>query len=61
MTIKEWVGLQEIAQMLGTTAQAVAQRKHRGTLPEPDQYISGNPAWRTITIQRWIDEKGHTK
>ena len=52
----EWVGLSEIAAMLGISYMATQRRVERGTLPAAEERISGNPVWRRATIAAYQDE-----
>jgi hypothetical protein len=52
----EWVGLSEIAAMLGISYMATQRRVERGTLPAAEERISGNPVWRRATIKAYQDE-----
>jgi len=52
----EWVGLSEIAAMLGISYMATQRRVERGTLPAAEERISGNPVWRRATIKAYQAE-----
>ena len=47
------LGLAEIAQLLGIQRRSVDRMKARGSLPEPDGYVSGSPVWWRETIETW--------
>lgn len=52
------VGIAEIAGRLDVKRQTVDQWRHRGLLPEPEWTVSGNPAWKWQTIERWARDTG---
>src|SRR5258707_7613690 len=54
----EIVGLKEIAQRLGVKQQTAAAWRHRNLLPPPEGTVSGAPAWRWETIERWALQTG---
>ncbi|HEX4756006.1 MAG TPA: hypothetical protein VH661_09700 [Candidatus Dormibacteraeota bacterium] len=56
----EVVGEKEIAGMLAVKENTVHQWRARGSLPEPDGFVSGNPAWHWSTIQKWAEATGRT-
>jgi uncharacterized protein YjcR len=44
------LGIRDIAEWLGVPRDTVKTWRQRGVLPDPDDYVSGNPAWRRSTI-----------
>ena len=52
------VGVKEIAERLGVRQQTAAVWGTRGLLPKPEGMVSGNPAWRWVTIYRWARRTG---
>jgi hypothetical protein len=58
MPIDDIVGIKEIAERLNVRQQTAAQWRHRGILPEPEGTVSGAPAWRWVTIERWARATG---
>jgi hypothetical protein len=54
----EIVGEKEVAGMLAVQENTVHQWRARGNLPQPDGFVSGNPAWNWSTIQNWADATG---
>ncbi|MFW5434375.1 DUF3653 domain-containing protein [Paenibacillus apiarius] len=52
------IGHNEFARMIGTSRQALTDRRKRGTVPEPDGLDEkGHPYWRYTTIRYLVDEK----
>lgn len=48
------LGLQEIADLLGTAPKTPHTWLYRGNLPTPDyERVNGHPAWDRDTILRW--------
>jgi len=54
----EIVGEKEIARMLAVKENTVHQWQSRGSLPRPDGFASGNPAWHWSSIQQWAEATG---
>jgi hypothetical protein len=54
------VGLKEIAKRLSAPIATVQQWRRRAVLPEPEGWVSGQPAWRWATIVRWVEQTGRT-
>lgn len=52
------VGLKEIAERLGVKQQTAAAWNYRQLLPAHEGTVSGMPAWRWATIERWAAETG---
>ena len=47
----------ELARLLGTSRQALMDRRKRGTVPEPDGYDErGRPYWRYESIRHLLSE-----
>jgi predicted DNA-binding transcriptional regulator AlpA len=53
----KWVGLVEIAALLGLGRSTIRTMKTRGQLPEPTFTIASGPVWRKTTIDRWIKQR----
>jgi len=51
--VKELVGRQEIAAMLGVEVDTVKRWRLRGLMPEPLVVVSDMPMWRRRDIERW--------
>jgi hypothetical protein len=54
------VGEKEIAHELDVKENTVHQWMVRRMLPEPDGFVSGNPAWHWETIEKWAWATGRT-
>ena len=54
----EIVGEKEIAGILAVKENTVHQWRARGSLPGPNGFVSGNPAWHWSTIQKWAEATG---
>jgi hypothetical protein len=54
----EIVGEKEIARMLAVKENTVHQWRSRGSLPGPDGFVSGNPAWHWSSIRQWAEATG---
>jgi hypothetical protein len=52
------VGEKEIAARLRVRDATVHQWRSRGLLPDQEGYVSGAPAWRWSTIERWAWSTG---
>lgn len=43
----------DVAELLGVSTQAIWDRYHRGTMPEPDyETPKGKPLWKRSTLER---------
>jgi predicted DNA-binding transcriptional regulator AlpA len=60
-TTVDVVGQKEVADRLGVERQTVRQWAARGLLPPREFTVSGGPAWRWSTIQKWSEKTGHPK
>lgn len=49
-------GIYEIAQALGVSRAAMAQRRVRGKLPPPTAVLSMGAVWRAEDIEPWIEQ-----
>jgi prophage regulatory protein len=52
------VGLTEIAEMLGVSAQRVDQLARRDDFPEPVAVLAAGRIWRLGDIERWAESTG---
>jgi prophage regulatory protein len=52
------VGLTEIAEMLGVSAQRVDQLARRDDFPEPVAVLAAGRIWRRGDIERWARGTG---
>lgn len=64
-TLRDPVGIQEIAERLGVNASTVHSWRHRATtaieripLPQPEATISNTPLWSWATILAWARQTG---
>jgi len=51
-----YVGVTEIAQMLGVSRQRVMELRQRDDFPEPVAELAAGPVWRVFNLQRFIEE-----
>lgn len=51
-----FVGVSEIAQLLGVSRQRVMQLRQRDDFPEPVAELAAGPVWRMFNLQRFIAE-----
>src|SRR2546430_17365174 len=60
MSDDELVGLSEVADLLGTSRQAVAnwRQKRQGGFPEPIAKLKSGPIWRRTDIVDWAAANG---
>lgn len=56
--IRVIVGEKEIARELDVKENTVHQWMVRRMLPQPDGFVSGNPAWEWQTIEKWAWSTG---
>lgn len=56
--MKEYVGVSEIAKMLGTTRQYASQIAARRDFPEPLVTLAMGSVWRTEDVREWAKSKG---
>jgi prophage regulatory protein len=52
------VGLTEIAEMLGVSAQRVDQLARRDDFPEPVAVLAAGRIWRLGDIEHWAESTG---
>lgn len=52
------VDVGDIAERLGVKQSTVHVWRYRNLLPEPEWDISGQPAWRWVTIRKWAEQTG---
>lgn len=51
-----FVGLTELSRMSGVSRETLSTYMSNGVLPPPEIEITGRPAWRLKTVQRWAHE-----
>lgn len=50
---EEVLQIQDVAELLGVSKQAIWDRYQRGTMPEPDyQTPKGRPLWKESTLRK---------
>lgn len=49
-----WLGLAEVAEVVGISRSLAAQWHHRGHLPTADARLAMGPLWRAETIDTWL-------
>jgi len=53
---ERYVGVTEVAWMLGVSRQRVMQLRKRDDFPEPVAELAAGPVWRMFNLQRFIEE-----
>jgi hypothetical protein len=56
--VQQWVGPDEICEMLGVKRPTIAQWRFRKILPEPTVVISSLPIWNRAVIEKWAKKTG---
>ncbi|HET7234974.1 MAG TPA: hypothetical protein VFK59_00915 [Actinomycetota bacterium] len=51
-----YLGVTEIAELLGVSRQRVMQLRQRADFPEPVAELAAGPVWRMFNLQRFIEE-----